>query len=58
MGIIVEIEKAIKTLSRTAALKERVCEYIQQEVSPHHNTSIIEVLKRDMVLEGIHKAND
>lgn len=31
MGIILEIERAIKALARTAALKERVCEYIQQE---------------------------
>lgn len=33
LGIIGEIEKAIKTLSRTPHLKERICEYIQTEVS-------------------------
>ncbi|KAG5648782.1 hypothetical protein DXG03_000131 [Asterophora parasitica] len=31
LGIIGEIEKAIKTLARTQPLKERICEYIQQE---------------------------
>jgi len=33
LGIIGEIEKAIKALARTQAVKERICEYIQQEVS-------------------------
>lgn len=33
LGIIAEIERAIKTLARTQAVKERICEYIQQEVS-------------------------
>jgi hypothetical protein len=33
LGIIVEIERAIKALARTVAVKERICEYIQQEVS-------------------------
>lgn len=32
LGIIGEIEKAIKALARTPAVKERICEYIQQEV--------------------------
>ena len=32
MGIIGEIDSAIKTLARTAVVKERVCEYIQNEV--------------------------
>ncbi|KZT29424.1 DUF625-domain-containing protein [Neolentinus lepideus HHB14362 ss-1] len=31
LGIIGEIERAIKTLAKTAHLKERLCEYIQQE---------------------------
>ncbi|KAI0638595.1 DUF625-domain-containing protein [Trametes polyzona] len=31
MGIIGEIDTAIKTLARTAIVKERVCEYIQNE---------------------------
>jgi len=33
LGVIGEIERAIKTLARTQAVKERICEYIQQEVS-------------------------
>jgi protein phosphatase-4 regulatory subunit 3 len=33
LGIITEIERAIKALARTQAVKERICEYIQQEVS-------------------------
>jgi len=33
LGIIGEIERAIKALARTQAVKERICEYIQQEVS-------------------------
>lgn len=32
LGIMGEIEKAIKALARTQAVKERICEYIQQEV--------------------------
>lgn len=34
LGIIGEIEKVIKSLSRTQPVKERMCEYIQHEVSP------------------------
>jgi hypothetical protein len=33
LGIVGEIEKAIKTLARTQSVKERICEYIQQEVN-------------------------
>lgn len=32
MGIIGEIERAIKALARTQPVKEKICEYIQQEV--------------------------
>lgn len=32
LGIIGEIERAIKALARTQPVKERICEYIQQEV--------------------------
>lgn len=32
LGIIAEIERAIKALARTLAVKEKICEYIQQEV--------------------------
>ncbi|KAF9567405.1 DUF625-domain-containing protein [Agrocybe pediades] len=31
LGIISEIERAIKSLARTQPVKERICEYIQQE---------------------------
>lgn len=34
LGNIGEIDKAIKTLARTVTIKERLCEYIQREVSP------------------------
>ncbi|KAI0309050.1 component of IIS longevity pathway SMK-1-domain-containing protein, partial [Amylostereum chailletii] len=30
LGIIPEIDRAIKTLSRTASIKEKICEYIQR----------------------------
>ncbi|TFY82924.1 hypothetical protein EWM64_g1093 [Hericium alpestre] len=30
LGIIVQIDRAIKTLSRTANIKEKICEYIQR----------------------------
>lgn len=33
MGILVDIERAIKGLVRHHQIKERICEYIQQEVS-------------------------
>lgn len=33
LGIIAEIERAIKSLARTQVVKERICEYIQHEVS-------------------------
>jgi protein phosphatase-4 regulatory subunit 3 len=32
MGIIGDIEKIIKTLSRTAVVKEKMCEWMQREV--------------------------
>jgi len=35
LGIISEIERAIKTLARTQVVKERICDYIQHEVSPN-----------------------
>lgn len=33
LGIISDIERAIKGLARTQAMKEKICEYIQAEVS-------------------------
>jgi protein phosphatase 4 regulatory subunit 3 len=35
MGFLPAVEKAVKVLARTPALKERICEYIQSEVG--HN---------------------
>jgi protein phosphatase 4 regulatory subunit 3 len=32
MGIIGDIEKIIKTLARTAVVKEKMCEWMQREV--------------------------
>lgn len=32
LGILPDIERAIKGLARTHVVKERICEYIQQEV--------------------------
>ncbi|KAF5387750.1 hypothetical protein D9615_000680 [Tricholomella constricta] len=54
LGIIGEIERAIKTLTRTQTLKERICEYIQQE---EYIKSLIEVMNiaEDMEsLENLH----
>ena len=38
LGIISDIERAIKALARTQSVKERLCEYIQQEVNTISNT--------------------
>jgi hypothetical protein len=32
LGIIMEIDRAIRALSRTPAIKDRICEYIQRAV--------------------------
>lgn len=32
LGIIMEIDRAIRALSRTAAIKDKICEYIQRAV--------------------------
>ena len=48
LGVISEIERAIKALARTQAVKERICEYIQHEVShhsPNYGTAISSLLK-------------
>jgi hypothetical protein len=46
MGMIADIERTIKQLSRTQALKERVCEYIQQEVCTRKST-VVKLLLND-----------
>ncbi|GLB34125.1 putative DUF625-domain-containing protein [Lyophyllum shimeji] len=50
LGIIPEIERAIKTLARTQNLKERICEYIQQE---DYIKSLIEVMNTAEDLESL-----
>ncbi|KAF6762048.1 component of IIS longevity pathway SMK-1-domain-containing protein [Ephemerocybe angulata] len=54
LGIINEIERAIKVLSRTAAMKERICEYIQAE---NYIKSLIRVMhhaEQHESLEDLH----
>ncbi|KAH9854932.1 DUF625-domain-containing protein [Lenzites betulinus] len=50
MGIISEIDTAIKTLARTAIVKERVCEYIQTE---DYIKGLIEVFSQAEDLESL-----
>ncbi|KAH0587954.1 hypothetical protein H2248_006699 [Termitomyces sp. 'cryptogamus'] len=50
LGIIVEIERAVKTLARTQNFKERICEYIQQE---EYIKSLIEVFNMAEDLENL-----
>ncbi|KAJ3501132.1 hypothetical protein NLJ89_g9480 [Agrocybe chaxingu] len=50
MGIISEIERAIKSLARTQQVKERICEYIQHE---EYIKSLIEVMHTAEDLESL-----
>ncbi|KAF9006689.1 component of IIS longevity pathway SMK-1-domain-containing protein [Cyathus striatus] len=50
LGIIGEIERAIKALARTQVVKERVCEYIQQE---DYIKQLIEVMNTAEDLESL-----
>ncbi|KAK2465946.1 hypothetical protein APHAL10511_001587 [Amanita phalloides] len=50
LGIIGEIERAIKTLSRTQPVKERICEYIMQE---EYIKGLIEVMNTAEDLESL-----
>ncbi|TFK55367.1 DUF625-domain-containing protein [Heliocybe sulcata] len=50
LGIISEIERAIKSLARTAHLKERLCEYIQQE---EYIKQLIDVFNQAEDLESL-----
>ncbi|KAI0774738.1 DUF625-domain-containing protein [Trametes elegans] len=50
MGIIGEIDTAIKALARTALVKERVCEYIQNE---EYIKSLIDVFHQAEDLESL-----
>ena len=44
LGIISEIERAIKALARTQVVKERICDYIQHEVSASFVILVFNVL--------------
>ncbi|KAG6845446.1 hypothetical protein H0H87_009354 [Tephrocybe sp. NHM501043] len=50
LGIIGEIDRAIKQLARTQAVKERICEYIQQE---DYIKSLVDVLNTAEDLESL-----
>ncbi|KAI0650842.1 DUF625-domain-containing protein [Trametes meyenii] len=50
MGNIAEIDSAIKTLARTALVKERVCEYIQNE---DYIKALIDVFNQSEDLESL-----
>ncbi|KAH9948743.1 component of IIS longevity pathway SMK-1-domain-containing protein [Amylocystis lapponica] len=50
LGIMGEIERAIKTLARTNALKERICEYIQTE---DYIKAMVEVMTQAEDLESL-----
>ncbi|TFY56769.1 hypothetical protein EVJ58_g7436 [Rhodofomes roseus] len=50
LGIIGEIERAIKSLARTNAIKERICEYIQTE---DYIKSMINVMNQAEDLESL-----
>ncbi|CCM03359.1 uncharacterized protein FIBRA_05488 [Fibroporia radiculosa] len=50
LGIMGEIERAIKTLARTNAYKERICEYIQTE---EYIKGMVEVMNQAEDLESL-----
>ncbi|TFK66581.1 DUF625-domain-containing protein [Pluteus cervinus] len=50
LGIIPDIERAIKQLARTQALKDRICEYIQQE---EYFKALIEVMHTAEDIESL-----
>lgn len=56
LGVISEIERAIKALARTQAVKERICEYIQHEVSFHFfsNGTAISSSPLKLALDGMN----
>ncbi|KAF9534111.1 component of IIS longevity pathway SMK-1-domain-containing protein [Crepidotus variabilis] len=50
MGVISEIERAIKSLSKTQTVKERICEFIQHE---DYIKSLVEVMQKAEDLESL-----
>ncbi|KAJ3558761.1 hypothetical protein NP233_g11438 [Leucocoprinus birnbaumii] len=54
LGIIGEIERAIKALARTQPVKERICEYIQQEEYIKSLTEVLNTAEDLESLENLH----
>ncbi|KAF9450958.1 DUF625-domain-containing protein, partial [Macrolepiota fuliginosa MF-IS2] len=54
LGIIGEIERAIKALARTPPVKERICEYIQQEEYIKSLTEVLNTAEDLESLENLH----
>ncbi|KAG7447518.1 DUF625-domain-containing protein [Guyanagaster necrorhizus] len=54
MGIIGDIEAAIKGLARTPVVKERLCEYIQHEDYIKQLIEVLRVAEREENLENLH----
>ncbi|KXN89450.1 hypothetical protein AN958_05612 [Leucoagaricus sp. SymC.cos] len=54
LGIIGEIERAIKALARTQPVKERICEYIQQEEYIKALTEVLNTAEDLESLENLH----
>lgn len=54
MGIIGDIEAAIKGLARTPVVKERICEYIQHEDYIKQLIEVLRTAEREENLENLH----
>ncbi|KAJ2917508.1 hypothetical protein MD484_g2933, partial [Candolleomyces efflorescens] len=54
LGIIGEIERAIKSLTRTAPMKDRICEYIQQEDYIKALINVLQIAEELESLENLH----
>lgn len=54
LGIISEIERAIKALTRTAMMKERICEYIQAEKYIKSLIGVMHTAEELESLENLH----
>ncbi|EPQ58973.1 DUF625-domain-containing protein [Gloeophyllum trabeum ATCC 11539] len=54
LGVISEIERAIKSLARTAHLKERMCEHIQQEGYIKHLVDVFNQAEDLESLDNLH----
>ncbi|KAF7970250.1 hypothetical protein HWV62_24502 [Athelia sp. TMB] len=54
MGIMGEIERAIKALARTQVVKEKICEYIQQEEYLKSMIEVMNVAEDQESIENLH----